>query len=68
MVNHPAVTSAIIGPRTMDHLTGRLTAADIILTPDVLDRIPAIFTPRTAPDRFDSAYVNPALTPDARRR
>lgn len=39
---HPAVTSAIIGPRTMDHLHSQLAAADTVLLPDVLDAIDAI--------------------------
>ncbi|MET3808828.1 hypothetical protein ABIB25_005858 [Nakamurella sp. UYEF19] len=36
---HPAVTSAIIGPRTMDHLHSQLAAADTVLSADVLDAI-----------------------------
>ena len=32
VVNHPAVTSAIIGPRTMEHLESQLGAADVVLT------------------------------------
>ena len=38
-VNHPGVTSAIIGPRTMDQLTSQLPAADITLTDEILDSI-----------------------------
>ena len=36
---HPAVTSAIIGPRTMEQLKGQLDAVDVVLGDDVLDRI-----------------------------
>lgn len=68
VVNHPAVTAAIIGPRTMDQLTTQLPAADITLTADVLDAIDRIVAPGTTPNPFDSAYVNPALTPPALRR
>src|SRR3954452_4845534 len=39
VVNHPAVTSAIIGPRTMEQLDSQLPAADVALDATVLDRI-----------------------------
>lgn len=68
VVNHPAVTSAILGPRTMEQLTSQLPAADLTLSADVLDRIDAIVAPGTTPNPFDSAYVNPALSPEALRR
>lgn len=68
VVNHPAVTSAIIGPRTLDHLTTQLPAADVTLAPEVLDRIDEIVAPGTTPNPFDSAYVNPALQPGSLRR
>ncbi|MDF1605320.1 aldo/keto reductase [Nocardioides sp. YIM 152315] len=42
---HPAVTSAIIGPRTLAHLESQLAAADVVLTPDVLDAIDEIVPP-----------------------
>ncbi|WP_446223435.1 aldo/keto reductase [Nocardia sp. IBHARD005] len=42
---HPAVTSAIIGPRTMNHLHSQLAAADTVLLPEVLDAIDAIVAP-----------------------
>ena len=41
VINHPGVTSAIIGPRTMEQLESQLPAADVTLTSDVLDRIDA---------------------------
>jgi aryl-alcohol dehydrogenase-like predicted oxidoreductase len=44
-VNHPGVTSAIIGPRTPEHLQSYLDSADVVLTADVLDRIDAIVAP-----------------------
>ncbi|MEV4842630.1 aldo/keto reductase [Micromonospora matsumotoense] len=63
---HPAVTSAIIGPRTMDHLRSQLAAADTVLTADVLDAIDAIVAPGVdlAPDeKHDTppALLDPAL-------
>ncbi|MFI2752949.1 aldo/keto reductase [Cellulomonas sp. P22] len=65
---HPAVTSAIIGPRTMDHLRSQLAAADTVLTVDVLDAIDAIVAPGVdlAPDeKFDAP---PALLDASLRR
>jgi aryl-alcohol dehydrogenase-like predicted oxidoreductase len=63
---HPAVTSAIIGPRTMEHLRSQLAAADTVLPADVLDAIDAIVAPGVdlAPDeKFDTppALLDPAL-------
>jgi aryl-alcohol dehydrogenase-like predicted oxidoreductase len=67
---HPAVTSAIIGPRTMDQLTDLLAGADVTLGADVLDRIDAIVPPGTDLNRADNYFVeNPALSdPSLRRR
>jgi aryl-alcohol dehydrogenase-like predicted oxidoreductase len=45
VIRHPAVTSAIIGPRTMEHLDGYLAADGIELSADVLDRIDDIVPP-----------------------
>jgi aryl-alcohol dehydrogenase-like predicted oxidoreductase len=63
---HPAMTSAIIGPRTLDHLHSQLAAADTVLSPDLLDAIDAIVAPGTdlAPDeKHDTppALLDPAL-------
>ena len=65
---HPAVTSAIIGPRTLDHLHSQVAAADTVLSADVLDAIDAIVAPGVdlAPDeKFDTP---PSLLDAARRR
>jgi aryl-alcohol dehydrogenase-like predicted oxidoreductase len=54
---HPAVTSAIIGPRTPEHLHSQLAAADTVLSADILDAIDAIVAPGTdlAPhEKFDT--------------
>jgi aryl-alcohol dehydrogenase-like predicted oxidoreductase len=42
---HPAVTSALLGPRTIEHLQSQLAAADTVLSPDLLDAIDAIVAP-----------------------
>ncbi len=42
VLNHSAITAAIIGPRTMEHLQGQLPAADVTLDVAALDRIDEI--------------------------
>jgi len=68
VVNHPAVTSAIIGPRTMEHLESQLAAQDVRLGSDILDRIDEIVAPGTNVNPNDTGWANPALQPSARRR
>jgi aryl-alcohol dehydrogenase-like predicted oxidoreductase len=68
VLRHPAVTAAIIGPRTMEHLESQLTAADITLPDDVLDRIDEIVPPGLTVNPADNGWVSPALAPAARRR
>ncbi|RDI50611.1 aldo/keto reductase [Nocardia mexicana] len=66
---HPAVTSAIIGPRTMDHLHSQLAAADTVLTADVLDAIDAIVAPGLDLAPAEKHDTPPALLdPSLRRR
>jgi aryl-alcohol dehydrogenase-like predicted oxidoreductase len=61
VLQHPAVTSPIIGPRTMDHLDSQLGAADVTLSADVLDAIDDIVPPGVTLSQFDEGYVPPAL-------
>ncbi|HLX49056.1 MAG TPA: aldo/keto reductase [Streptosporangiaceae bacterium] len=68
VINHPAVTSAIIGPRTMEHLESQLGAADVVLTREVLDRIDEIVPPGVNLNRPDRGYEPPSLTKPALRR
>jgi aryl-alcohol dehydrogenase-like predicted oxidoreductase len=68
VIRHPAVTAAIIGPRTMEHLESQLTAADVNLSDDVLDRIDEIVPPGVTISPGDVFFANPALEADARRR
>jgi aryl-alcohol dehydrogenase-like predicted oxidoreductase len=69
VLSHPAVTSAIIGPRTMEHLESQLGAADAVLTPDILDQIDEIVPPGTNLNPPDRGYEPPSLTnPSLRRR
>ena len=68
VLNHPAVTAAIIGPRTMEQLESQLPAADVVLDPALLDRIDEIVPPGTTINPADNSFDNPALQPAARRR
>ncbi|MER5757583.1 aldo/keto reductase [Streptomyces sp. NPDC002088] len=67
-IAHPGVTSAIIGPRTMDHLDDLLAGAEITLPDDVLDEIDAIVPPGTDVGTLDMAYNPPAIEDAALRR
>ncbi|HEY2005330.1 MAG TPA: aldo/keto reductase [Solirubrobacteraceae bacterium] len=68
VIRHPAVTAAIIGPRTMEQLESQLTAADVELSDQVLDRIDEIVPPGVNVNPADGGWGNPALRPEARRR
>jgi aryl-alcohol dehydrogenase-like predicted oxidoreductase len=67
VVNHPAVTSAIIGPRTAEQLESQLPAADVARPgnprPDRRDR-----PPRRQPQPADTSYGEQVLQPALRRR
>ncbi|MBI4260314.1 MAG: aldo/keto reductase [Actinobacteria bacterium] len=65
---HPAVTSAIIGPRTMEQLEDLLAGADVRLDSDALDAIDRIVPPGTTLEDADRGYEEPWLRPGARRR
>ncbi|MFE9287976.1 aldo/keto reductase [Streptomyces olivaceus] len=79
VTEHPAVSSAIIGPRNVDQLQSSLAAADVRLTEDILNRIDEIVEPGTYVDpapgssmssnRGDSGFTaEPFRNPDQRRR
>ena len=68
VTSHPAVTSAIIGPRAIDHLHSQLAAADTVLSTDVLDAIDAVVAPGVdlaADEKYDTP---PALIDPKQRR
>ena len=67
VLEHPAVSSAIIGPRTMEQLESQLGAEKVSLSREVLDRIDEIVAPGTTLNEADRGYAPPALT-DARLR
>ncbi len=68
VLNHPAVTSAIIGPRTSEHLDAQLSAADIALDEATLDRIDQIVPPGVLVNPADAGWQPPALANKALRR
>jgi aryl-alcohol dehydrogenase-like predicted oxidoreductase len=68
VIRHPAVTAAIIGPRTMEQLESQLPAAGLSLSGDVLDRIDELAPPGTNVNPEDTGWQNPALKPENRRR
>jgi len=68
VINHPAVTAAIIGPRTMEQLESQLGADEVTLDPALLDRIDEIVPPGITVSAVDAGWQNPDLKPEARRR
>ena len=68
VVRHPAVTSAIIGPRTMEQLVDLLAGEDVALDDVTLDRIDELVAPGTNVNPGDAGWTSPALDPPARRR
>lgn len=65
---HPAVTSAIIGPRTYEQLEGLLEGANLELTDEVLDAIDALVPPGTNVSHDDDGYVAPEIEDKSLRR
>ena len=69
VMQHPAVTAPIIGPRTMEHLDSQLAALDVTLEADVLDRIDEIVPPGRNLDPDDAGFKpEPVLKAHLRRR
>jgi aryl-alcohol dehydrogenase-like predicted oxidoreductase len=67
-IAHPGVTSAIIGPHTMEQLDDLLAGLDVALTDEILDRIDEIVPPGTDVGTLDQAYLPPALLNSSLRR
>jgi aryl-alcohol dehydrogenase-like predicted oxidoreductase len=65
---HPAVTSTIIGPRTMHQLDDLVKGADVRLDADTLDAIDQIVPPGTVIESADRGWEPPWMSPEARRR
>jgi aryl-alcohol dehydrogenase-like predicted oxidoreductase len=67
-IAHPGVTSAILGPRTMQQLDDLLAGAEVTLDDDILDRIDEIAPPGTDAGPNDVAYTPPAISTVSLRR
>ena len=68
VIAHPGVTSALIGPRTMEQLEATLAGADVVLSDEVLDRIDAIVPPGESIGAMDMVYRGPEVGDAALRR
>jgi aryl-alcohol dehydrogenase-like predicted oxidoreductase len=68
VIQHPAVTAAIVGPRTMEQLESQLGAVEVTLDAALLDRIDAIVPPGTNFNPADAGHTPPALEDAALRR
>jgi aryl-alcohol dehydrogenase-like predicted oxidoreductase len=68
VIRHPAVTAAIVGPRTLEQLEGQLGAADVQLGDDVLDAIDEIVPPGTNLNAVDAGWRPPWFDEPASRR
>ncbi len=68
VIEHPAVTAAIIGPRTMEQLESQLGATEVRLDAAILDRIDEIVAPGENLNAVDAGWQDPALDVGARRR
>ncbi|WP_224760728.1 aldo/keto reductase [Salinibacterium sp. ZJ450] len=68
VINHPGITSAIIGPRTLEQLESQLPAVKVHLSTEILDRIDALAAPGVTVNPADHSYGDNTLTLTARRR
>jgi aryl-alcohol dehydrogenase-like predicted oxidoreductase len=68
VINHPGITSAIVGPRTMEQLESYLPAVEVKLDADVLDRIDELVAPGVTVNPDDNSYGAHELGPAQRRR
>jgi aryl-alcohol dehydrogenase-like predicted oxidoreductase len=68
VVAHPAVSAAIVGPRTMDQLTDLLAGAGVTLDDAALDRIDELVPPGTNVHVDDAGWQPPAVAQAWRRR
>jgi aryl-alcohol dehydrogenase-like predicted oxidoreductase len=68
VLSHPTITSAIVGPRTLEQLEGQLGGADVKLSADVLDAIDEIVPPGTNVNPLDAGWTPPQLADASSRR
>jgi aryl-alcohol dehydrogenase-like predicted oxidoreductase len=68
VIAHPAVTAAIIGPRTMEQLEDLIAGSEVSLDDATLDRLDAIVKPGRNTNAADAGWEPPALSQPWRRR
>ena len=68
VVSHPAVTAAIIGPRTMDQLQDLISGSEVSLDDATVDRLDEIVPPGTNVNPADAGWQSESLTQAWRRR
>ncbi len=68
VLTHPAVSSAIIGPRTMEQLETQVGSSDTALSWDVMDRIDELVQPGKNLNPEDAGWTPPSLGSRRRRR
>jgi aryl-alcohol dehydrogenase (NADP+) len=65
---HPGVTSAILGPRTIEQLDDLLAGSEVILQDETMDRIDDVVAPGTDAGPMGAIYMPPSLTQASLRR
>jgi aryl-alcohol dehydrogenase (NADP+) len=68
VVEHPAVTAALLGPRTEEQLEDLLEASELRLDEDLLDAIDDVVAPGVTLNPADAGWDPPGLAATARRR
>jgi len=70
VLNHPAVTSAIIGPRTIEQLEGQIDSVELKLSDEILDAIDQLVEPGSDVNPLgpEVGYQPPEITDAWRRR
>ncbi len=68
VVSHPALTAAIIGPRTMDQLQDLISGSEVALDDATLDRLDEIVPPGVTMNPADAGWQGQSITQAWRRR
>jgi aryl-alcohol dehydrogenase-like predicted oxidoreductase len=66
-LEHPGVTSVLLGARTGEQLVQLLSAEGVVLGEDVLDAIDTVVQPGDYVDPRNAGWVSPALAKECRR-
>ena len=66
-LEHPGVSSVLLGPRTQGQLAQLLEADSVVLPGDLLDAIDAVVAPGVNVDPRNAGWVSPGLQREQRR-